>query len=771
MTRNPDVPDRWQAARPSQPGGAGYIPGSPPIPSSSPPKRPIAPPGSGTTGQGGAKPARRTDGARSQKKPRQAGEATGRDGELRVPSGEKGARGSKGEVSPSAPGAPGASPEPSPLKHQLYSRLGFATKWPFWAAVTVMVSGGVGFLAVALLFKLPAVPNCPATFWPTASASLRLYCAQVAANKQTPENLLEAIALVNSLPEDHPLRPAINGYIEQWSQDILKLGEQAFQAGKLQEAIALARKIPAGVTASGIVENRIDRWQTMWSQAEQIYQQAEQQLRLSNWHKAFEQAVRLTRLGNTYWSKNKFDELAGKIQTAKEESAKLDRAYKLAKSGGLDELLEAVKLASAIGPNSYANKEAKDLIADCGNKLISLAQGRVDRRDWQGVLQIAKKIPASLNIQGIFKDFTDLANAGQSAAKGTVESLEQAIALAQRLDNQHALHDKAQDLIARWQKEIEDVAHIQRARDLAQSEGVNELMAAIAEAQLVPRDNPRYEEARALIQRWTAQIQTVQDRPYLERADQLASLGDPASLQDAIEQANQIKTGRSLYQEARNKIDQWSNKIQRLQDQPILEQAENQANMGDMSSAIATAEQIRPGRVLYREAQSKVRQWTVASQRREDQPYLEQAQILASSGNLSGAIAAAQQIKSGRVLYDEAQDKIRDWQRELNAQQQLQSAFETASSGTPEALASAIRLARQVPRSSSVGGTARESSNRWSYQLLALAQERAANNVQEAIAIARTIPPRTEAYESAQLQIQAWERSLQPQPQALPPSF
>lgn len=748
MPRNPDVPDSWPPVRPTQQGGGSHIPGSPPTRSSSP-KRPIADSRIGTTPQPGAKPARRTDAVKSRPK-QQVISAKSKTLNSLVPQGLP-------LVATDSADAPLQKSTPS-------KRLSFLRKWPFWAVMLVLMSSGVGFVAVALLFKLPAVPNCPTIFWPMASASLRLYCAQLAANKQTAEDLLEAINLVNSLPGDHPLRPEINRHIEQWSLEILKLGEQAFQAGKLEEAVSLARKIPTGIPAQNLVEKRIERWQTIWAEAEEIYQKAEQMLRQSNWHMAFEAAVRLTRLSNNYWSQNKYEELVGKIQTAKEESAQLDKAYKLVKSGKLDDLLEAIKIAQAISSNSYAYKEAKDLLADCGNKLLALAQERLDSRDWKGVLQVVNKIPPSLSLQDAVQDFTDLANAGQRAAEGTAPSIEEAIALAQKLDIGRPLHEKAQDLIARWQREIQDVAHLQQARELAQPGGINDLMAAIAEAQLIPQGNPRYEEAKSQIQSWTNQIQTTQDRPYLDHADQLASLGDPASLQDAVEQAGQIGKGRALYQEAQSKIQQWNSKIQQMQDQPILDQADSQANSGDIAGAIATAEQIRPGRSLYREAQSRIRQWTEQSQRREDQPYLDQAQALANSGNISSAIDSAHQIRPGRALYDDAQAKIRGWQREITARQQLQSAQDMASSGTPEALASAIRLARQVSQSSSVADDAREASNNWSYQLLAIAQKQAdANNIPKAIAIAKTIPPRTNAYESAQMQIQAWQKSNQPQ--------
>jgi soluble cytochrome b562 len=669
-------------------------------------------------------------------------------------------------------------------------------------------------MAVALLFKLPALPNCPAIFWPTASASLRFYCAQLAANKDTVDDLLEAIALVNGLPKDHPLRAEINRSIEQWSLEILKLAEQSFQAGKLDEAIATARKIPTGVPAYGLVKARIDRWQSIWSEAEEIYRKAEGELRQSRWHEAFLKAVELTKLGNTYWATTKYDELIDLIHTAQEESAKLDKAYRLLRRGGLKNLLEAIKLAQQLGSKSYAYKEAQDLIAKCADKLIDIAQERLDNGDWQGVLEITKNIPASVKLQVEAQDLIDLANAQSRADAGTVADLEEAISLAQKLQQGRPLYNKAQQFIARWQLEIQDVAHLQRARYFAQSGLVKDLRIAIAEAQLIPSSNPRGSEARDQIITWVRQIETTEDGPFLQRAEQLANFGTVTSLQDAVEQASvirrgrvlypeaqskirqwtgkvqrlqdqpyldqadaqamagnlssavaaaqQIRPGRVLYQEAQSKIQRWTDRIQRLQDQPYLDQADAQAMAGNLSSAVAVAQQIRPGRVLYREAQSKIRQWSRQVERLQDQPYLDQAEIQADAGNLGGAVATAQQIRSGRVLYGEAQARIRTWKREIQGQQNLQSAYQLANPGTPEALAAAMRTASQVPASSKARGEAKDAMNRWSNQLLAMAQERAGSDLQGAIAIAKTIPSGTAAYESAQLEIQTWQNSLAP---------
>ncbi|HBB30775.1 MAG TPA: chromosome segregation ATPase [Cyanobacteria bacterium UBA8803] len=599
-----------------------------------------------------------------------------------------------------------------PTKQPQERRRKFTLRWPFWAVVAILTSGGVGFASVALLLKLPAVPNCPAIFWPTASASIRMYCAQLAANKQTVDDLLEAIALVEALPETHPLRPEINRYTEQWSLDILKIGEEKFQAGQLSEAIKIAKRIPAQSKASQIVEDRIELWQTTWAKAETIYEKAEEQLRQSNWNQAFREAVRLTSVDNKYWASVKYNQLVDLIQIAREASQQLDKAYQLSKSNRVEDILAAIKEAEKISPKSFAYKEAQDLIADCGNKLLKLAKNRLEQRNWQGVLEIANKIPDSLKLAEAKSDLIDLANGLSRASSGTIADLEAAIASVKKLGSERPFYNEGQELINRWQREVEDVARLEKARTLASSGVTSDIRSAIAEAQQIPQVNPRYQEARQAISRWTSQVETIEDRPYLDRANQIASLGGETSLQEAIQEARRIA----------------------------------------------------PGRALYQEAQTKIREWTSAIQRMQDQPYLDQARTLANSGNIPNAISAAQQIKPGRTLYGEAQNNIRRWQIEIEGQQRLQEAYQAANPGTPEALSSAIRTARQVPSGAKVRGDALTAANRWSYQLLSLAQDRSSFNVAEAIAIAKMIPSGTEAYEAAQQQIQAWQRSLEPVP-------
>ena len=671
MTRNREIPDRWPDSKSSK---SGQLKGWQRTRSASAPKRPLGRPTSG------------------------------------APDAPNIANAAPSRHSPPQDWATSEVPLPPPSNEPPERRRRFAKTWQFWAALIVLISGGVGFTAVALLLKLPAVPNCPATFWPTASASMRLYCAQVAANKQTAQNLLEAIALVDSLPKDHPLRPEIDRHIEEWSLDILKIGDEKFEAGQLSEAIAIARRIPASVSAYKLVEQHIEGWQTIWSKAEALYEKAEQELRQSNWNQAFREAVRLTYVDNKYWATTKYDELVNQIQLGREASAKLDKAYQLSKSGTVADILAAIKQAEQISPSSYAYKEAQDLIAECGNKLLKLAQNRLERRNWKGVLEIANNLPASVKLPEVKSDLIDLGNAMSRAQSGTIPDLEDAIATAQKLGAERPLYDQGQQLINRWQREIEDVGRLERARTFANSGLTDDLKTAIAEAQQIPSGNPRYQEARSQVGRWTRQVETIEDQPYLDRATQIASFGGVASLQEAIQEASRIAPGRILYRQAQNKIGEWTSNIQRIQDQPYLDQARNFAN----------------------------------------------------AGNLSAAITAAQQIQSGRALYTEAQSDIRSWQTEIQGQQRLQEAYQTATPGTPDAIATAIRVARQVPTASKVRGDARVAVNRWSNQLLAMANDRSSYNITEALAIAKLIPSGTEAFEAAQQQIQAWQKTLEP---------
>jgi hypothetical protein len=601
-----------------------------------------------------------------------------------------------------------------PFKDRL-SWLRWLSSWKFWLIATPLIFTGSGMLAVVLLLKIPGMPNCPAIFWPLASASLRFECARLAASKQTAKDLLEAIRLLDSLPPDHPMREEANRMVEEWSQDVLKLAERDFNAGKLAEAIASARQIPAKTSAYKLVEDRIKRWQSIWSEAEGIYKQAEKELRKQDWRQAFANALRLRDVENTYWQTVKFDELTEKITTAREDGNKLGRAFRLADEGGLKNLQDAIKLAESIKPDSYIYEAAQKAIPKFGIKMINLAQTILERRDLQGALAILDKIPDKANLKEAVRDFTVLATAQSQVWQNTIPALEDAISQIQRIGPNRPLYPRAQKLITRWQLEIEAIAQLDKAKAFAQSGSVDDLTEGIAQASLVDKSNPRWGEVQKQIDQWRAQIETIQDRPTLDLADQSVGAGDIDSLQTAIAQAKQIGKGRALYQEAQSKIQKWTAQIQQIQDQPILDQAREYASAGDLRSAINLAQQIQSGRSLYTTAQSDVRKW---------------------------------------------RDQVQAQAVQAQAQQTLQQAYALANSGSPNALANAIQLANGISASSSLKTEASNAVNEWSQQLLQVAITQANSDVPGAIAIAEKIPARATTYTQAQQLIQTWKRLL-----------
>ncbi|CCI03743.1 coiled-coil domain-containing protein [Microcystis aeruginosa] len=592
-----------------------------------------------------------------------------------------------------------------------WSRYQHRFTWKVWAALFVVVFGGVGFLATWQLLNMQKSPNCPKIFWPIASASLRLYCAQLSADSRTVEGLLAAIALVEALPEDHPLRSQVNQQVEEWARDILNLAEKDYQAGNLEQAIAKSRQIPNNMAVAAIIEERIAKWQGTWTEGNEILSKLEENLRASNWNQSFRLAVDLLNLNNEYWATVKYNEALAKITVAREDSSKLDNAFNLFARGGLDNWLKVIEEARKIQASSYAYQEAQKLIGKTEDKLKEYAERLIERKQWQALRDLANQTPKGLKIKEDVTDWSLLSEAALDAEAGTVDGLEAGILGLEQIDASRPLHQTALAMRERWQLQVQDVKILSEARDLAQAGTIEQYSAAIAKAGEVPRNNPLWSQAQQEIGSWNRQIQVIEDRPILERAREIAIPGDINSLSNAIIQAQAIGKNRALYRDAQREIDDWQVRIERMEDQPILDQAQALANLKDYSTAIDTANQIPPG----------------------------------------------------RTLSAEASQNIRRWRRELRARQNLQQANQLAAMGTAEGLTRAIALVTNISTKTDAGVQRTELLERWSYQLLSLATDQANNgSYLEAIRLAESVSPESTAYSSARSQIQGWRNILQP---------
>ena len=586
--------------------------------------------------------------------------------------------------------------------------------WQVWAMILILLSGGLSLTAFSSLLMLPKATNCPRIFWPIASASMRLYCAQLDADRGNVEGLLRAVELVEALPLDHPLRPEINRNVEDWAEEILNLAEKDVQAGRLAQAIQVARKIPTHSKAHEKVELKIERWQAIWQKGNESLAEIDNQLRKSNWDYAFRTAIGILNINNQYWSTVEYAKAIKKIQLAHEQSNQLNAAFATEKEGGLKNWLASLDQAAEIPKDSYSYQDAADLIQKNKAQIISYVYDLIEGQNWKKLQTVVEQVGARPLLKQNVAKWQVFLNAVSNTESDTPEGFQNAAITLGQISEKDPLYNKAESLIERWNLESKDLVYINKASELAKLGSINDYHAAIAQVEQIAPNNPRASQAGHLRDKWQAAIEVIEDQPIIDRAEAIVQeRQDIISFHEAITQARAIGSDRALYKQAQNKIYKWQVEIEKIEDQPFLNQANSLADAKDYSRAIDTASRIN----------------------------------------------------SGRPLYEETQGKIRRWRREIRARNDLDSAMNIGASKTTETLIRAIEIVKDIPSSTEAIGEARNALNIWSGQLLNIARDRAdVGAYREAIRIARLIPSESNVYSAAQTEIENWQKSLQPIP-------
>ncbi|XHX76464.1 MAG: hypothetical protein RBJ76_18745 [Stenomitos frigidus ULC029] len=328
-------------------------------------------------------------------------------------------------------------------------------------------------------------------------------------------------------------------------------------------------------------------------------------------------------LGTGWWAMNvlHFQQLSGCQSLAETEGQTDDAAaisfYCAQESAGqqtVEGLSEAVRMARLVPSDHPLAAQSDRLIEQASQALLALAEASFQGGNLEEAIKAARRIPA---FTATYKTADERIESWQSAwdkaqlidsdarALAERDQWEQAFAKARelrQLGNRYWDGDRYQELVQKiqeakegkaaqakaereqqqkrpqataalridplsdWHKdqEKEAIANLDRARKLATTASVDGLRAASDAAGLVLYGTPQYEEAQRLVEQWNRQLQEVQDRPYLKRAMQLAGKGDMPSLQAAIAEASNVSFGSALYQEAQNKIGQWTEAMQQL---------------------------------------------------------------------------------------------------------------------------------------------------------------------------------------------------------------
>ncbi|NEP44890.1 MAG: hypothetical protein F6K35_38990, partial [Okeania sp. SIO2H7] len=309
---------------------------------------------------------------------------------------------------------------PSKVERREARGWGWYFYWLFWLLAIATIPGGAGLTALNELIRLPSPHDCSKLYLPLTSAAKRLYCAEVKASSHGIPSMLEAIALVNVLPEDNPLRPQANSKIERWSEKILALGELAFQEGDIEKAIAIARQVPSSVPSYSMVERRVEQWETIWNRAEETYKKAEENVRKERWHDAYIEATRLLSIPNSYWENTKYVELSDRIRQAREDGKKLNEARDLGDKGGFENLVDGIKLAGEIDKKSDIYQAAQKYVAELGEEILDLAIAKLDEGEWQESIRMVGNVPPTESLKKRAEDLVVLARAHSPAELGTV---------------------------------------------------------------------------------------------------------------------------------------------------------------------------------------------------------------------------------------------------------------------------------------------------------------------------------------------------------------
>lgn len=343
--------------------------------------------------------------------------------------------------------------------------------WGLVGLALLLIPIGIGSIAVRELLLLPALPRCWNVAQSSNSGSTRVYCAEILANKQTVEDLRRAIQLINQVDADDPLRDKSDRLIKQWTQDILRLGEAEFQAGSLDRARDIAKRVPFNVATYTTAESKIKEWEEIWAKAEKIYSDVETEIDQENWFAAMTTARMLLTVGNQYWATTQYQTLMRLLQSSRESEATARRSPNAAnKAGGLNDLI----------------------------------------RQWE--------------TEQTTTDMGRLKAARELAQSGSVDDLRAAVDAAQQVLYGTPQYDQAQALITTWRQQIEaieDRPRLNRAAELARQGDVRSLEAAIDEANQITWGRSLHDEARTQADSWRQQVHELRLREQEEMMRQL----------------------------------------------------------------------------------------------------------------------------------------------------------------------------------------------------------------------------------------------------------
>ncbi|MBE9099640.1 hypothetical protein [Vacuolonema iberomarrocanum] len=554
------------------------------------------------------------------------------------------------------------------------------------------ISGGLGLLSLVWLTTLPPMPRCERVSALSPNTE-QLYCVREVARSGQVADLKAAVELVQDWTPNHPLYAESQQGLTQWSRTLLEIARQRYQDSDLRGALEVAGIIPESSSLYEDAQVAIAGWQDEWQQGEEIYNRAQDALADQAWNIASAQLRALGQLRAPYWRQHRMATLTNQIFAERSAWGALQQARRLTRTKNAENLVAALAQLDEIDPQTQAWDAAKAERQEWSTALAEIALQYWQDGRTEEAIALAQAIPTSdtLDAEGEhlvrYGHARRLAQASQGGqwepAPVHIWQLQEAIAALETIPRDSLFYTSAQELLTGWQAQLADAQQLQLANAIASLGQRRALELAIYQAEQVESERPRRQQAQTLIAHWTLQVERLQDMPLLTLARQQADGGTIADLRTAIALALRIETTRLLHSDAQEEIGAWSDEIERIEDQPILDQAEQYADEGNLRRAIQEARQIEQGRSLYAEARQPMDNWQATIDRAriaEDRQILDEATALASQDSLTRAIELAAQIGSDRPLHGEASSAIAQWEAEREMIWEMWEAQEAAPS-------------------------------------------------------------------------------------------
>ncbi|MDB9529836.1 hypothetical protein PN498_27865 [Oscillatoria sp. CS-180] len=543
--------------------------------------------------------------------------------------------------------------------------------WPlFWSGLMVG-SGVMGIWAMTWLTRIPPLPDCE-DVTVSSSDSNRLICAQTAMQTGSAKKLIHAIQLTTRFAESHPLHVETYPVLVESSERLLKKATEKMHEGDLATAVGWAGQIPLDTPLRQQAQAAIWNWQQEWKQGQAIENSVEQAIAARDWGVAEEGLQQLKLLSSDYWLSDRHNALKQAKQRESTAWAQIEQARGLANTGDPDNIGQALVIAQRVNLTSRAWNDAQDDIDRWSQNLLLYSFQRWELGDVEGAIAAVQKVPPDPNLAPEAQDLIKFSHANRLATEAQQDQpsylqlfkLMEAIRAAEKIPVESTFYGAAQQSMQGWKADLEDLRTLQFASGVASLRQGWAYDYATQLAWSVDLERPRRLQAQTLIAHWENEVERIEDRPFLARANALARKSTIPALQAAIAEARNVALGRALRIEAQTAIADWLNQIEVIQDQPILNEANQLAADDKLREAVTVAQQIQDDRALYEQAQAMIQDWTHTIQVEEDSPILEEAKSLAYEGSLTAAINVAAQIAPGRALYNEARNAIGLWEAE-----------------------------------------------------------------------------------------------------------